>query len=139
MPRKLKAPDFVRCESTFIRGKNVRRYFAYYGKRRKKITKKHFDAHILLSKLGLDVSLARKLGGRKGAGEIPGAGHCWPMKNEALACHPSQVAKFNERNKKHGINVEYTRNGTAIIPDRAAYNRLLKAEGCHLNNSYGRC
>ena len=84
----------------------------------------------------LKAALERKQGGKRGHGEVPGAGHCWPMKCEALACHPTQVAAFNERNKNHGINVEYDRKGFAIIPDQAAYRRLMKAEKVHQNNCY---
>ncbi len=129
-----KAPDFVRSESVFLNGRNVRRYHAFYGKRKVQISKKAFANYMLMSKLGID--LERRQGGKRGEGTVPGAGHCWPLKCEALACHPTQVKALNERNKKHGINVEYDRKGFAIIPDQAAYRRLMKAEGVHQNNCY---
>ena len=60
----------------------------------------------------------------------------WPMKCEALAVHPHQVVEANERNRKHGVNVTYDRQGFAHIPDQAAYARVLKLEGLH-NKSEG--
>lgn len=63
---------------------------------------------------------------------------CWPMVSEALAVHPSQVATANARNKRHGVNVVYDKNGAAHIPDRGERKRLLKLEGFHDNNGgYG--
>lgn len=111
-------------------------YFARFrgSKRLVRITRQQYDGFI--GNESLRLSLERKQGGKKGHGEVPGAGHCWPMKVEALACHKSQVAAFNERNKKHGINVTYDPNGFAIVPDNGAYKRLLKAEGAHHRNSY---
>lgn len=134
MKIKTRKPDFVRAEPVFVRGQNVKRYFAYFGKRKVRISKSRFDHLIAMAKDG--VSLDRKQGGRRGHGTVPGAGHCWPQVNEALACHPDQVPAFNARNKKHGINVEYNPKGFAIIPDEAAYRRLRKKEGVHHRNSY---
>lgn len=61
----------------------------------------------------------------------------WPLKSAALAVHPDQVAEANERNRQHGVNVEYHPNtGKAIIPDAAAYKRLRKLEGVHDRDGY---
>lgn len=56
---------------------------------------------------------------------------CWPMRSEALACHPDQVQEMNERNAKHGIGTRYEADGTAVIPDRGDRKRLLRLEGYH--------
>lgn len=64
---------------------------------------------------------------------VPG-GHppsCWPMTSEALACHESQVAEMNERNRAAGVSTRYKEDGTAVIPDRADRRKLLKLEGYH--------
>lgn len=84
------------------------------------------------------INAERKQGGRRGqSGEVPGAGHCWPMKCEALAVHPRQVETMNARNKRHGINVQYEPKwGLAIIVDEGEYKKLRKLEGVHFNNAY---
>ena len=64
---------------------------------------------------------------------------CWPMKSEALACHPRQVEAIMARNKKHGITgVHYEKDGTCVISDRKARKELLALEGLHDNHGgYG--
>jgi hypothetical protein len=52
----------------------------------------------------------------------------WPMKMESLAVHPSQIKEAMERNKKYGVTVSYDKNGTPIVPDRAARRDLMKVE-----------
>jgi hypothetical protein len=113
------------------------RYFGRYKgwKKLVQITREEYDRFI--GNESLKVALERKQGGRRGAGEVPGAGHCWPMKCEALAVHPRQVERMNARNKRHGINVQYEpRHGLAIIPDEGEYRKLRKLHGVHHNNSY---
>lgn len=113
----------------------------YWGrfKGRKKlvrITRQQYDDFI--GKETLRLSLERKQGGRRGQnGVVPGAGHCWPMKCEALAVHPRQVEAMNARNKRHGINVQYEPKwGMAIIPDEREYKKLRRLEGVHHNNAF---
>ena len=63
---------------------------------------------------------------------------CWPMMSDALAVHPDQVAEATARNRKHGVNVGYLPDGTALLPDRGARKAILKLEGFHDNNGgYG--
>ncbi len=57
---------------------------------------------------------------------------CWPMKSEALGCHPEQANELIERNKRHGITgVRYDADGTAILADRGARRDLMALEGVH--------
>lgn len=137
--KKSPEPEFVTARTEYVRGRNVRRYYAAYdgGHRLVRITKRRHDRAVA-RKRKLDLRIGeRKLGGKRGDhGVVPGAGHAWPMRCEALACHPSQVAAFNERNKRHGINVQYSRSGMAVVPDEAAYRRLRKAERAPHRNSY---
>lgn len=131
-----KEPDFVRTRTEFVRGRNVRRYFAVYGSREVRITKRQFSAYYRRADTR---ALERKLGrdSKNKHAKTPGAGHCWPMHCEALAVNPRQVERINARNKKHGVNVEYhPKTGLAIIPDEAAYKRLRKLERVHHNNCY---
>lgn len=60
----------------------------------------------------------------------------WPMRSEALAVHPKQVAEANARNRRHGVNVTYDAEGFAIIPDRNERRKLLRLEGMHDKNSF---
>jgi hypothetical protein len=60
----------------------------------------------------------------------------WPMRSEALAVHPAQVAEANARNKRHGISVTYDAEGFAHIPDRNERRKLLKLEALHDKNSF---
>lgn len=55
------------------------------------------------------------------------------MKSLALAVAPQQAEQANARAKRHGINVQYTRTGACIIPDRKERKKLLRLEGMHDN------
>lgn len=73
---------------------------------------------------------------------VPLQGHtsaCWPMRSEALAVHPDQVAEGNARNKKAGVGARYEAGtGICVIPDRGDRKKLLKVEGLHDNHGgYG--
>lgn len=58
---------------------------------------------------------------------------CWPMKSDALACHPEQIPAMLERNKKHGVTgVTYDPvDGRAVFADRGARRMLMALEGVH--------
>lgn len=74
-------------------------------------------------------------GGDTLAGHQPG---CWPQLSMAMAVHPKQVQEANERNKRHGVNVTYRRDGMAVIPDRKERKKLARLEGFRDNNGgYG--
>ncbi len=63
---------------------------------------------------------------------------CWPMKSDALAVHPKQIKAVRERNKKHGLHIEYARDGRPILQDRGQRRDLMKIEGVHdRNGGYG--
>lgn len=64
---------------------------------------------------------------------------CWPMRSDALSCHPNQIAAITERNKKHGITgVSYEADGTCVISDREARRKIMALEGVHDNKGgYG--
>lgn len=61
----------------------------------------------------------------------------WPMKSEALAVHPNQVAEANERNRKAGVSVTYEPGtGLAVIPSPHERRKLMKLEGVHDRRSF---
>jgi hypothetical protein len=112
-------------------------YWGRYKGKRKLVRLARRQYEDFIGSETLKLALERKQGGRRGHGVVPGAGHCWPMKNEALAVHPRQVEAMNARNKRHGINVQYEPKwGMAIIPDEGEYKKLRRLEGVHLNNAY---
>lgn len=112
-------------------GRPTAEYFLVTGRKRDQITRREYYE----SAPGEQMT-ERKQGGKKGAGVIPGAGHCWPLKCEALACHPSQVAGFRKAYKERGVNVEVLKSGIVVVPDEGAYRRLRKVHGAFLRNSY---
>ena len=59
---------------------------------------------------------------------------CWPMYSEAMAVHPEQIPEAMERNKKHGVYVEYAKDGRAKLMDRGQRKALMRIEGYHDNN-----
>lgn len=59
------------------------------------------------------------------------AASCWPMKSEALACHPDQVVDHNERNRSKGIGARYNADGTCVIESRGDRKKLLRLEKMH--------
>lgn len=137
---------FTRAMRDFVNGRNV---IVYYAGVREGTPANDFKDEVLvrISKEQYDrinraverakFNTQRKQGGKRGKGEAPGAGHCWPMSCEALAVHPRQVEQMNARNKRHGINVQYEpKHGLAQIPDEGEYKKLRKLEGAHHNNSY---
>jgi hypothetical protein len=141
MATKNEQPEFVSARSVFVRGKNVTHYFAGYdgGFRLVKITKRAYERfQSKLDKLSIGHMTARKLGGKSanGHGTTPGAGHCWPLKCEALACHKSQVEGFRKAYKERGVNVEVRKDGMVIVPDEGAYKRLRKVHGAFHRNSF---
>lgn len=56
---------------------------------------------------------------------------CWPLKSEALAVHPDQVAEANASLKKNKIAAEYDAAGFCHLSGRAARKELLRLEGFH--------
>ena len=52
----------------------------------------------------------------------------WPQKMNSLGVHPSQVKEAMERNKKHGVYVEYDKEGTPLVADRKQRCELMKIE-----------
>lgn len=56
---------------------------------------------------------------------------CWPMRSEALACHPEQAGEMTERNRKAGIAARYEKDGTCVIDSRKDRAKLNRLEGFH--------
>ena len=112
-------------------GQPTAEYFRTSGRRKVRVTSREFYDS------APDVrALERKQGGRRGQGVVPGAGHCWPLKCEALACHKSQVEGFRKAYKERGVNVEVRKDGMLIVPDEGAYRRLRKVHGAFHRNSF---
>lgn len=59
-----------------------------------------------------------------------------PLRSEALACHPKQIAAVRARNAKHGLNIPYDRHGRPVFTDAGQRRKLMKIEGVRQQNSY---
>lgn len=59
--------------------------------------------------------------------------------SDALAVHPEQIPEVMERNKKHGLEVEYESEfGRPLLQDRDQRRRLMRIENVHdKNGGYG--
>lgn len=51
-----------------------------------------------------------------------------PLKSEALACHPKQIAAIRARNRKHGLDIPYDRHGRPVFTDAGQRRKLMKIE-----------
>lgn len=62
----------------------------------------------------------------------------WPALSEAMAVHPDQREEASARNRRHGIAVDYTEDGRAILADRGQRRDLMRLENMHDNHGgYG--
>lgn len=59
-----------------------------------------------------------------------------PLKSDALAVHSSQIEAVKARNKKHGINVDYDKQGRPVFTDAGQRRALMRLEGVRQMNSY---
>ena len=59
-----------------------------------------------------------------------------PLKSDALAVHPKQIAAVKERNKRHGLSIDYDRHGRPVFTDAGQRKKLMKIEGVRQMNSY---
>ena len=59
-----------------------------------------------------------------------------PLRSEALACHPKQIAAIRARNKKHGLDIPYDKHGRPVFTDAGQRRKLMKIEGVRQQNSY---
>ncbi len=91
----------------------------------KEVTKEAFDEAIPTRPIGVPLN-----------GHSPA---CWPMLSDALAVHPKQIPAVMERNKQHGLHVEYNpTDGRPVLMDRGMRRDLMKLEAIHDNNGgYG--
>lgn len=55
----------------------------------------------------------------------------WPMKSDALGCHPDQVKEFEQHCASLGVPTRYTSDGRAVLENREHRRRLLRAMGYH--------
>jgi hypothetical protein len=68
------------------------------------------------------------------AGGRPGDSFCgWsrPIASDAMAVHPDQIPEVIERNKRHGILVDYDGEGRPLLTDREQRRKLMHLEGIH--------
>lgn len=54
-----------------------------------------------------------------------------PILSDALAVHPDQIPEAMERDRRHGIAVEYAPDGRPILRDRDTRRRMMASLGVH--------
>lgn len=90
-----------------------------------------------VTKKEFDVALPNKKMAHGGKCSLTG----WakPILSDAMAVHPEQIPEVMERNKKHGIFVEYEGEyGRPILRSRKQRRDLMQISGFHDNNAgYG--
>jgi len=131
-------PTGVDAVSKIVDDKFVWTFYVLFGKRRKRVAEAEYRRVMArLADPRKNLAAPRRRGKRTvklSDGTTTQVSTGWPLKSEALAVHPSQVAEMNERNRRNGVNVEYCPKwGTAIIPDEGAYKRLRRLENVRFN------
>ncbi len=60
-----------------------------------------------------------------------GGNRPWSKKieSDALAVHSSQIPEVMERNRKHGLHINYTAEGLPVLEDNGQRNKLMEIEG----------
>jgi hypothetical protein len=59
-----------------------------------------------------------------------------PVLSDALAVHPKQIPEAMARDKKHGLNIEYTPDGRPILTSQAQKRKMIRSLNYHENNCY---
>ena len=94
-----------------------------------------------VSKAAFDAAFPSKLAALLAAPDEMLAAHgstTWPMKSEALACHPDQIPEIMERDRQHGVPTRRDRTGRPVLTSQAHRQALMKLEGVHdKNGCYG--
>lgn len=71
-------------------------------------------------------------------GECSLTGWARPIKSDAMAVHPEQIGEVIDRNRKHGLHIEYLPDGRPKLTSREQRKQLMRIEGFHDNNGgYG--
>lgn len=95
----------------------------------KQVSKKVFDKK-------MNASIPKDRRGIAPLGRKKRFGH-WPMKSDAMAVHPKQLALARKLDKDRGAPpTEYTTGGRPIWTSEAHKRAFNKAHGVHDNNSY---
>lgn len=71
------------------------------------------------------------------APENPGGsliGWTKPMLSDAYKVHQSQIPEAIARDKKHGLNIEYTSDGRPKIKSQAELRHMMRSFGHHQKN-----
>jgi hypothetical protein len=62
----------------------------------------------------------------------------WPMKSDAMGCHPSQIQEFHEHSVQLGVPTQFTPEGQAIFTGPNHRKKYCRAYGFRdRNGGYG--
>jgi hypothetical protein len=59
-----------------------------------------------------------------------------PVLSDALAVHPKQIKEAQERDRQHGINVEYLPDGRPKFTSEYQMRKAMKSLKVHRNNCF---
>lgn len=56
----------------------------------------------------------------------------WPLKSDALGCHPDQIPEMQQAYAKQGVDVNFDKDtGQAILRDRSHRRDVMRVAGIH--------
>ncbi len=58
----------------------------------------------------------------------------WPRTSDALGCHPDQIAESIAAAKRHGVNIDFTPDGEAILQSQRHEDEYAGLYGMKQNN-----
>lgn len=53
----------------------------------------------------------------------------WPFKSESFGVHPDQIPEAREHYRRHGLAVDFTKDGAAIMTGPNQHRQMAKADG----------
>lgn len=55
----------------------------------------------------------------------------WPLLSDAVGCHPDQIPEMKAAYARHGVNVDFTKDGQAILESRGHRRAVMQVAGVH--------
>lgn len=94
------------------------------------------QAEAILARIKAECEQSMPTGDEKPLG-LPTATTANPwVSGMALAVHPSQIQQARERNRRHGLNIDYDKHGAPVCTDTNQRRKLMKIEKVRDRNSY---
>ena len=59
-----------------------------------------------------------------------------PLESISLAVHPTQIPEFRKIDREHGLNIDYTTDGSPRLTREKQRRQYCRAHGYHQNNAF---